>query len=119
MRDVCPVCNRAGLQVSALTCPQCNADLECFRLLDALHGREEGAEVVEGRATGSKGRLLLWMLVGLIGAGWALDRWQLLLRLDAVEARGMTTGKETCFADHWIVLEQGIVEHAQNDRRDK
>lgn len=124
--DVCPVCNRAGLHAFALTCPQCNADLECFRLLDALRGgeagREEVAEAVEeeGTATGqavvvpypaiaTRNSVLLWVLVGLVLAGWVLDRWQLLLKLDALESRVMTTGKEDRSADHWVVLEQGII----------
>lgn len=33
----CPVCGRAGLHVSLHACPQCNADLECFQLLESLH----------------------------------------------------------------------------------
>ena len=36
MKD-CPVCAKAGLADKLLECPQCNADLECFDLLDALH----------------------------------------------------------------------------------
>ncbi len=36
MKD-CPVCAKAGLADELLECPQCNADLECFDLLDALH----------------------------------------------------------------------------------
>jgi hypothetical protein len=36
MKD-CPVCGKAGLADAIQACPQCNADLECFDLLDALH----------------------------------------------------------------------------------
>ncbi|MEI6414625.1 MAG: hypothetical protein WCP34_10265, partial [Pseudomonadota bacterium] len=32
----CPVCGRAGLQSGAVECPQCNADLEAFQLLEGL-----------------------------------------------------------------------------------
>lgn len=41
MKD-CPVCGRVGLADDAQECPQCNADLECFELLESLH--EEVAE---------------------------------------------------------------------------
>jgi hypothetical protein len=33
----CPVCGKAGLVDEEGECPQCNADLECFDLLDSLH----------------------------------------------------------------------------------
>jgi LysM repeat protein len=33
----CPVCSKAGLADEEGKCPQCNADLECFDLLDSLH----------------------------------------------------------------------------------
>lgn len=36
----CPVCGRSGLAAILRTCPQCNANLECFQWLDALHERE-------------------------------------------------------------------------------
>ena len=32
----CPVCNKNGLSEALQSCPQCNADLECFQLLDKL-----------------------------------------------------------------------------------
>jgi nucleoid-associated protein YgaU len=32
----CPVCDKAGVDEDAIRCPQCDADLECFALLDAL-----------------------------------------------------------------------------------
>ena len=32
----CPVCGKTNLDVDLAQCPQCNADLECFRLLEAL-----------------------------------------------------------------------------------
>ncbi|KOR31037.1 hypothetical protein TI05_13125 [Achromatium sp. WMS3] len=32
----CPVCDKGGLQSTSLECPQCNADLEAFQLLDTL-----------------------------------------------------------------------------------
>jgi len=33
----CPVCKKNGLSEGVHFCPQCNADLECFQLLDKLH----------------------------------------------------------------------------------
>ncbi len=33
----CSVCGKAGLAEDERVCPQCNADLECFDLLDTLH----------------------------------------------------------------------------------
>ena len=33
----CPVCGKAGVLDGASQCPQCNADLECFQLLDDLY----------------------------------------------------------------------------------
>ncbi len=38
MKD-CPVCKRPDLSDGLERCPQCNADLECFDLLDALQER--------------------------------------------------------------------------------
>jgi len=32
----CPVCGKVGLQPTAVECPQCNADLEVFQLLEVL-----------------------------------------------------------------------------------
>ena len=32
----CPVCGKTNLPEDLLQCPQCNADLECFRCLDEL-----------------------------------------------------------------------------------
>ncbi len=36
MKD-CPVCGKVGLADDVQECPQCNADLECFELLESLH----------------------------------------------------------------------------------
>jgi LysM repeat protein len=33
----CPVCGKVGLADDVQECPQCNADLECFELLESLH----------------------------------------------------------------------------------
>jgi LysM repeat protein len=33
----CPVCGKTNLAADLARCPQCSADLECFRLLDALY----------------------------------------------------------------------------------
>jgi nucleoid-associated protein YgaU len=33
----CPVCGKTDLAAHLVQCPQCNADLECFRLLEALY----------------------------------------------------------------------------------
>ena len=33
----CPVCGRTNLGAELAQCPQCNADLECFRLLETLY----------------------------------------------------------------------------------
>ncbi len=43
MKD-CPVCGRAGLGDGLQECPQCNADLQCFDLLDALHEEAAGQQ---------------------------------------------------------------------------
>jgi LysM repeat protein len=46
----CPVCGKTNLAAELLQCPQCNADLECFRLLDALY--EQPAAGADAQALG-------------------------------------------------------------------
>lgn len=36
----CPVCGKGGVDKAASHCPQCDADLECFALLETLHEGE-------------------------------------------------------------------------------
>ncbi len=47
----CLVCGKVGLAEAAEKCPQCGADLECFKLLDTLHEeaviREVSQEIVD------------------------------------------------------------------------
>ncbi len=41
----CPVCGKTGLADHLTQCSQCNADLECFRLLDALYETQAAPDV--------------------------------------------------------------------------
>src|SRR2546429_9045525 len=60
----CPVCGKTALADHLAQCPQCNADLECFRLLEALYEEQSTpgveAEVVRrlSRRGGGIGVLL-------------------------------------------------------------
>ncbi len=116
MMDVCPVCDRAGLQGSPLTCPQCNADLDCFRLLEALQEGEAVERPVRS-ARSIRNLMVMGLLAMLVLVGWlGLDNWQLRAQRDAARrmvatvARDKTaTGAENDpTARRWMVLEQGI-----------
>ena len=50
----CPVCGRIGLEATQRECPQCNADLECFQLLETLHDEEACAKIRASQGTGGK-----------------------------------------------------------------
>jgi LysM domain len=96
----CPVCGKAGLPSDVVECPQCNADLEVFQLLEALQevppplagvvqaaATTDEAQATEGTAMASKGvrpamaspvRLaapvaLVSLLLGM-GAGYLVPR---------------------------------------------
>jgi hypothetical protein len=43
MKD-CPVCGKTGLADRLTECPQCNADLQCFDLLDTLYEEAAGQQ---------------------------------------------------------------------------
>jgi len=70
----CPVCGKAGVEETAIRCPQCHADLECFSLLDALHEGEPAPAVQEDLAEVKRalGRLEEAVLRGGAGSG---RRW--------------------------------------------
>jgi hypothetical protein len=51
----CPVCGKTDLAEHLAQCPQCNADLECFRLLEALH-EEQSTPGVDAEVVGSLSR---------------------------------------------------------------
>ena len=51
----CPVCGKTDLVDHLAQCPQCNADLECFRLLEALY-EEQSTPGVEAEVVRSLSR---------------------------------------------------------------
>src|SRR2546428_8592970 len=51
----CPVCGKTALADHLAQCPQCNADLECFRLLEALY-EEQSTPGVEAEVVRSLSR---------------------------------------------------------------
>src|SRR2546427_11359055 len=51
----CPVCGKTALADRLAQCPQCNADLECFRLLEALY-EEQSTPGVEAEVVRSLSR---------------------------------------------------------------
>src|SRR3989442_10376876 len=51
----CPVCGKTDLADHLAQCPQCNADLECFRLLEALY-EEQSTPGVEAEVVRSLSR---------------------------------------------------------------
>lgn len=53
----CPVCGRAGLQSEIAECPQCNADLEAFQLLDALQEEETAPRTGAERGVSGAARI--------------------------------------------------------------
>lgn len=52
----CPVCGKTNLAEDLAQCPQCNADLECFRLLESLY--EQPAPGAEAQESGNLSRSL-------------------------------------------------------------
>lgn len=53
MKD-CPVCGKTGLADRLTECPQCNADLQCFDLLDALYEEAAGQQPYDEEPSGTK-----------------------------------------------------------------
>src|SRR2546426_6684516 len=60
----CPVCGKTALADHLAQCPQCNADLECFRLLEALY-EEQSTPGVEAEVVRSLSRRVedIWLLL--------------------------------------------------------
>lgn len=71
MKD-CPVCGKTGLTDSLTQCPQCNADLQCFDLLDALY--EEAAGQPPHGEERSSAKQLEGMRADLLGIRNLLER---------------------------------------------
>src|SRR6266702_2393008 len=65
----CPVCGKTDLADHLAQCPQCNADLECFRLLEALY-EEQSTPGVEAEVVRSLSRRV--EDIGLLCVAWRL-----------------------------------------------
>lgn len=70
----CPVCGKAGLVDEEGECAQCNADLECFDLLDSLH--EEVVTPPQHKPDSEETKELAEMRTSLRGLREALDNLQ-------------------------------------------
>ena len=70
----CPVCGKAGLADDERVCPQCNADLECFVLLDSLH--EEAVLPEQHKPKADETKELAEIQVSLRGLREALGNLQ-------------------------------------------
>ncbi|MEW6381394.1 MAG: LysM peptidoglycan-binding domain-containing protein [bacterium] len=68
----CPICEKEQIPMDEQQCPQCNADLTCFQVLDALPEHQETAV----RAVSPQGSRRIWWLgltavvILLMGLGW-------------------------------------------------
>src|SRR2546422_10268851 len=82
----CPVCGKTDLADHLAQCPQCNADLECFRLLEALY-EEQSTPGVEAEVVRSLSRRVE-------GIGLLLQRLQDSLH-QGQQAAQRRTGKLT------------------------
>jgi hypothetical protein len=54
----CPVCGRRNPDEDLAECPQCNADLQCFKLLDALEEPKSTTRVTGARSRRATGQRL-------------------------------------------------------------
>jgi LysM repeat protein len=72
MKD-CPVCGKGGVADNARECAQCNADLECFDLLDSLH--EEVVTLGRSEPGLACTKELENIRVSLNGIRETLERW--------------------------------------------
>lgn len=57
----CPVCGKEQIQADQVKCPQCNADLACFRVLDALMPEQQKIA-----SPGWKSKIIDVMAIGLV-----------------------------------------------------
>lgn len=71
----CPVCGKTGLAEHLVQCPQCNADLECFRLLDALY-EAQATPGVDGEAVEGLSRRVDDLGAVLHGLQDGMRQWQ-------------------------------------------
>jgi hypothetical protein len=99
----CPVCSKTNLDADLAQCPQCNADLECFRLLDALYEQPDAG--VDTQALGQLSRKLdgIETAVRRLQDGWqrsqrAAKRRGAMLILASVIAAGALF-----LYPHWVM----------------
>lgn len=63
----CPVCARQGIPEEQSRCPQCDADLTSFQILDSLPDQLEVQVEAENQAkTGKKSGLVVWVLGAML-----------------------------------------------------
>ncbi|MEW5801346.1 MAG: LysM peptidoglycan-binding domain-containing protein [bacterium] len=67
----CPVCGKEQIPQDRQKCPQCNADLTCFQVLDALSEHEAGKPAQKRMPMWLKALLALFILTGM---GWMLHQ---------------------------------------------
>lgn len=63
----CPVCNRVGLSDALHACPQCDADLTCFKLLETLQEDEAGATRPRTLSVGHLMTVVILMVLVMAG----------------------------------------------------
>jgi LysM repeat protein len=78
----CPVCGKTNVAADLAQCPQCNADLECFRLLEALY--EHPAPEADAQEVGNLSRNLHGIETSLHSLQDGLQRLQRAARRRAV-----------------------------------
>lgn len=85
MKD-CPVCKRPGLADGLQHCPQCNANLECFDLLDALQEPQTSGGRASALVNGKRALLTaLLTILPLVALGLAGGHY-LGARIDGLAA---------------------------------
>lgn len=63
--NVCPVCGLSSISSDRIQCPQCDADLTCFRVLDSLPD-ESVRKNIESSNTGSEKQVILFVAASLV-----------------------------------------------------
>ncbi|WP_339134021.1 MAG: hypothetical protein WGN25_14290 [Candidatus Electrothrix sp. GW3-4] len=80
----CPVCERPGIPPDSKNCPQCDADLTCFQVLETLAAKEAGKE---DRSSTRRAVLLLFLLLVLIGTSFFYFSLKAKGRVQALKQR--------------------------------
>ena len=87
MMTTCPICGRERIASDKTQCPQCDADLTCFKVLDSLPNEPDQLMEPARGMTGSKNQTILFAAIVLfLGLTTVLSVFQ-VHRLKGLESR--------------------------------